>query len=227
MVLSELRHCYCAYPSFLTLGLGVLICEPPWEVVAVHHPPILAEHDWQGVGLGTPPHYPSANCFHTPNGVNYTSADQVDMLLSASLLLHKGVTSPWGVANRKSQLQWVTFTLPLESLISYKGTPFVTWHITLYSYFAPMVFHLPFPLKHISLLQHYVSRYQLNCASSFIIVVLLSVHFTVGLVLGFSISFFEALSHLFHLGRDSTATCISTNCGEEKSMGRWVCLPNI
>ena len=79
-----------------------------------------------------------------------------------------------------------------------------------------MVFHLPFPLKHISFLQHYVSQHQLNCASSFIIIVLLSVHFTVGLVLGFSISLFEVLLHLFHIGGDMMVTCISTNRGEEK-----------
>ena len=66
MVLSEL-HCHNrAYPSFLTLDLGVLICGPPLEVVAVCHPPILAEQDWQGVGLGTPSHYPPANQLHTP-----------------------------------------------------------------------------------------------------------------------------------------------------------------
>ena len=86
-------------------------------------------------------------------------------------------------------------------------------------HFAPPVFHLPFPLKHISLLQHCVSWHQLNCASSFIIVALLSVNFAVGLVLGFGISFFEALSHLLHIGGDSTVTCISTNSREEKVYG--------
>ena len=83
-------------------------------------------------------------------------------------------------------------------------------------YFAPTVFHLPFPLKHISFLQHYISRHQLNCACSFIIIALLSVHFTVGLVFGFSISLFEALLHLFHISRGMMVTCISTNHGEEK-----------
>ena len=66
MVLNELHHCYRAYPLFLTLGLGVLICGPPWKVVTVHHPPILVECNWQGVGLGTPSTYPLANHFHTP-----------------------------------------------------------------------------------------------------------------------------------------------------------------
>ena len=46
-------------------------------------------------------------------------------------------------------------------------------------YFAPPVFHFPFPLKHVSFLQHCVSRHQLNCASSSIIVALLSVCFAV------------------------------------------------
>ena len=83
-------------------------------------------------------------------------------------------------------------------------------------YFTPMVFHLSFPLKCISFLQDYVSRHQLNCACSFIIIAILSVLFTVGLVLGFSISLFEVLLHLFHISRDRMVTCISTNCGEEK-----------
>ena len=66
-VLSELRHRYHVYPSFLTLDLGVLICGPPWEVVTVCHPPILVEcMDWWGVGLGTSPCYPLANHLHTP-----------------------------------------------------------------------------------------------------------------------------------------------------------------
>ena len=67
------------------------------------------------------------------NGVNSTSADWVDTLVSVSSLSHKGVTSPLVVANRNSQLWWVTFTLLLESFILYEGTPFVTWHITSYS----------------------------------------------------------------------------------------------
>ena len=45
---------------------------------------------------------------------------------------------------------------------------------------------------------------------------LLSVHFTVGLVLGLSIGLFEALLHLFHISEDMTANCIHTNHGEEK-----------
>ena len=65
-------------------------------------------------------------------------------------------------------------------------------------YFAPLVFHFPFPLKHVSFLQHCISWHQLNCASSSIIVALLSVHFTVQLVLGFSIGFFEVLAPPLH-----------------------------
>ena len=38
------------------------------------------------------------------NGVNPARADWVDVLVSVSSLSHKGVASPWGVANRKSQL---------------------------------------------------------------------------------------------------------------------------
>ena len=66
MVLSELPHHQCTYPSSLTLGLGVLFCGTPWEVVTVCHPPILAKRDWLGVGLSTPPHYPSVKHSHTP-----------------------------------------------------------------------------------------------------------------------------------------------------------------
>ena len=35
--------------------------------------------------------------FSHSNRVNSTREDQVDMLVSASLLSHKGVTSPWGL----------------------------------------------------------------------------------------------------------------------------------
>ena len=59
-------------------------------------------------------------------------------------------------------------------------------------YFAPLIFHFPFPLERVSFLQHCVSRHQLNCACSSIIVAFLSVCFAVRLVLGFSIGFFEA-----------------------------------
>ena len=105
--------------------------------------------------------------FSHSNGVNYASADWVDMLVSASSLSHKGVTSPWGVANRKNQLWWATFTLPLESLISYEDMPICDLAYYLIFHFTPLVFHLPFPSKRISFLQHCVSRHQLNCASSF------------------------------------------------------------
>ena len=164
--------------------------------------------------------------FSHSNGVDSASADWVDTLLSVSSLSHKGVTSPWGLANKKSQLQWVTFTL-LRVFDLIQGHTICDLAYYLIFHFAPPVFHLPFPLKCISFLQHYVFQHQLNCASSFIIIALLSVHFAAGLVLGFGISFFEVLSHLFHIGGDSTVTCISTNCGEEKSMRRWGHLPNM
>ena len=73
-----------------------------------------------------------------------------------------------------------------------------------------------FSLKHISLFQNHVSQHQFNCAHRFIIFALLSVHFTVGLVLDLSISLFEVLLHLFHISRDTMATCICTNHGKEK-----------
>ena len=83
--------------------------------------------------------------FSYSNGVNSASADWVDTLVSASSLSHKGVTSPQGVANKNSQLLWVTLMLPLESCISYEGTPFVTWHITSYSTSLHQSFTFPFP----------------------------------------------------------------------------------
>ena len=126
------------------------------------------------------------------NGVHSTSADWVDMLVSASSPSHKGVTSPLGMANRNSWLRWATFTLPLESYLI-RGHTNCDLAYYLVFHFAPPVFHFPFPLKHVSFLQHCVPRHQLKCASSSIIVALLSVCFAVGLVLGFSISFVEAL----------------------------------
>ena len=62
-VLSELPHRLHSCPSSLTLVHIVLSCGPPWEVVTVCHPPILAERDWRGVGLGTSPFVPLANHF--------------------------------------------------------------------------------------------------------------------------------------------------------------------
>ena len=63
MVLSELPRRLHSCPSSLTLVHIVLSCGPPWEVVTVRHPPILAERDWPDVGLGTSPFVPSANHF--------------------------------------------------------------------------------------------------------------------------------------------------------------------
>ena len=42
--------------------------------------------------------------FSHSNGVNSTSADWVDTLLSASLLSHKGVTSPWGGGQQEESI---------------------------------------------------------------------------------------------------------------------------
>ena len=77
--------------------------------------------------------WPFGESFSYSNGVNSASADRVDTLMSASSFLFKGMTSPWGVANRNSQLWWATCRLPLASFISYEGTPFATWRITSYS----------------------------------------------------------------------------------------------
>ena len=157
-VLSELPHRLHSCPLSLTLVHFVLSCGPPQEVVGVCHPPILAEHDWRGVGFGTSPFGPFGKSFSYSNGVNSASADRVDTSQSASSFLFKGMTSPWGVANRNSRLQWVACKLPLASFISYVGTPFVTWRITSYSTSLHSVFHFPFPLKRVSFLQHCVSR---------------------------------------------------------------------
>ena len=217
-VLSEVHHHYYAYPSFLTLDLGGLICEPPWEVVegchATHPSKMWLARCWVR-HLSTLSFSKSSS--HS-SGVNSIWADQVDTLVSVSLLSHKGkgVASPWGLANRKSWLWWMTFTLLLYSLISYEGHNICNLAYYLIFYFTPMVFHLPFPLKCISFLQHNVSQHQLNCACSFIVIALLSVCLAVGLVLGLSISLFEALLHLFPISRDMMVTCICTNHWEEK-----------
>ena len=83
--------------------------------------------------------------FSHSSGVNSTSADWVDMLVSASSLCTQGCDFTLGVANRNSHLWWATFTLPLESLISYEGTPFVTWRITSYSTLLHRSFTFLFP----------------------------------------------------------------------------------
>ena len=65
--------------------------------------------------------------------VNSARAEWVVGSTLASSLWHKVVGAPWGVATRKILLQWAIFTLLLISLISYKGTPFVTWCTISYS----------------------------------------------------------------------------------------------
>ena len=83
--------------------------------------------------------------FSHSSGVNSASVDWVDTLVSAILTVTQGCDFTLGVANRNSQLWWVTFTLLLESLISYEGTPFVTWHITSYSTSLHWSFTFLFP----------------------------------------------------------------------------------
>ena len=83
--------------------------------------------------------------FSTSNGVNSASVDWVDTSRSAFSLLFKGMTSPRGMANRNSQLQWATCKLPLGSFISYEGTSFVTWRITSYSTSLHQSFTFLFP----------------------------------------------------------------------------------
>ena len=75
----------------------------------------------------------SSKSFSHSNGVSSARADWVETLMWASSLSHKDMASPCGVASRKSQLWWLTFTLLLKSFISYEGTPFATWHTTSYS----------------------------------------------------------------------------------------------
>ena len=133
VVLSELPHRLHSCPSSLTLVHIVLSCGPPWEVVAVCHPPILAGQRLARCWVRHLPTCSFGKSFSTSNGVNSASIDRVDTSRSAFLLLFKGMTSPWGMANRNSRLWWATCKLPLGSFISYEGTPFVTWHITSYS----------------------------------------------------------------------------------------------
>ena len=64
--LSELPRRLHSCPLSLTLVHSVLSCGPPYVVVTVRHPPILAEHGWRGVGFGTSPFDHSANPSHTP-----------------------------------------------------------------------------------------------------------------------------------------------------------------
>ena len=115
-----------------------------------------------GSGRSTPSTHPSgtrlARCwvrhlsicslgksFSTSNEVNSTKEDQLDTSMSAFSLLFKGMTSLRGIANRNSQLRWVTCKLPLGSFISYEGTPFATWRITSYSTLLHQSFTFLFP----------------------------------------------------------------------------------
>ena len=100
----------CSMPSTHSSGTRLAGC---W----VRHPSMLS----------------SGRSFSHSNGVNSAKPDWVDVLMWTSSLSHKGVASPCGMARRKSQLWWVTFTLLLKSLILYEGTPFAIWHITSYS----------------------------------------------------------------------------------------------
>ena len=107
--------------------------------------------------VGHPSRRSFGKSFSHSNGVNSTSADRVDMPELASSLLLKGMTSPWGVANRNSRLWWATCKLPLVSFISYEGTPFTTWHITSYSTSLHQSFTFLFPWNVSAFFQHCVS----------------------------------------------------------------------
>ena len=115
-----------------------------------------------GSGRSTPSTHPSgtqlARCwvrhlpicsygksFSTSNEVNSASVDRVDTSMSVFSLLFKGMTSPRGMANRNSRLQWATYKLPLGSFISYEGMPFATWRITSYSTSLHRSFTFLFP----------------------------------------------------------------------------------
>ena len=92
-------------------------------------------------------------------------------------------------------------------------------------YFIPLIFHLPFSLKRISLCTHHISWHQLDCVSKYNIISSLSVPFVVGLALGFGVSSLEAFLHLLHTGRDSPEAHIRTYCREKKVNQRFRSLP--
>ena len=147
------------------------------------------------------------------NGVNSTRADQFDVDIF-TFAQGCGFTL-WGSQQEESIMVGdLHITAQILDLI--QGHTICDLAYYRIFYFAPMIFHHPFPLKCISLLQNHVSQHQLSCAHRFIIVVLLSVHFTLGLVLGLSISLFEVLLHLYHISGDMMATCICIIHGEEK-----------
>ena len=75
---------------------------------------------------------------------------------------------------------------------------------------TPPIFHLPFPLEHICFYKHDITWHELYGNHNSVIVPLLPVGLAIGLVLCFSISFFEALSHLFNICGDSVRACMGT-----------------
>ena len=153
-------------------------------MVTVCHPPILAEHDWRGVGLGTSPFGHSANPSHTPMELILLVQTGSDTLMSASSFLFKGMTSPGG---------WTTGIVgygglladyclhPLSHTRAHHSRLGILPHILLCSTGLSLSFSLE---TCISFFQYCVSQHHLNCAGSSIVVALLSVHFAVSIGVG-------------------------------------------
>ena len=95
--------------------------------------------------------------------------------------------------------------LDIPTIISYLIHRHVICNLAYYHIFhlTPLILYLPFALECICFHKHNVTWQELHSTSSSVIVPFLLVSLAIGLVLHFSIGFFEALSHLFNICRHS------------------------
>ena len=94
--------------------------------------------------------------------------------------------------------------LNIPTVISYFICGHVVWDLTHYHILSltPPIFHLSLALECIQLHKDYITQHELHSASHSVIIPFLPVHFTVGLLVCFSISLFEALSYFFNISQD-------------------------
>ena len=147
------------------------------------------------------------------NGVSFTRADQVVPSSERDSLPPRGMASLHGVATKKSQLRWMTFTFPLSSRTLYMGTSHNLMH-NYVLYLTPLVLHLPLSLEFVCLHEHDITWHELHGTCSPVIVPFLFFHLTVRFELCFSIGFFEVLLHFFNIGGDLVVNNLSllTTC---------------
>ena len=86
--------------------------------------------------------------------------------------------------------------LDIPAIISYLIHGHIICNLMYYHilHLTPLILHLPFALECICLHKHDVTWHELHGTGSSVMVLFLPICFTIGLVLCFSISFFEALN---------------------------------